>query len=228
MDRRIKIAFASATADLIPAFLDRFSEIAPGLELLVVSEFPPGRGRWIPYRIDRSLGHNLRRIRAALGNSQIEFAATILQPTAPYRAMRWLPFLLAPHRTLIYNTNLDHFTLRPRSVPKIGMHLYWRLRERWTWQTHPSGDLYTWLWRIRHPRELRRPIFTGRARLAGARIARQKARLAPRKPHLHAPTLPSGLSLVIPSRNGRYLLDRLMPLLERELTGFTSRSDRCG
>jgi GT2 family glycosyltransferase len=60
------------------------------------------------------------------------------------------------------------------------------------------------------------------ARLAGWRCARRKARLEPIvRPDLQD-CLPDGISVVIPSRNGRHLLDRLLPGLWRELDGIPS------
>ena len=80
----------------------------------------------------------------------------------------------APLRTLLYNENLDHFTLRPTIVAGRLRYLAWKTREQITFQSHPGGDLYTLLWRLKHPREFRRPMAYLAARKAGARIARRK------------------------------------------------------
>ena len=222
MSRRVKVAFASCLRDHIPAFLDRFSEISPESDLWVVSEFQPPRGRWIPYRIDRSPRENLTALRAALGDRAIEFVALSLQPSSPYGAMRRMALRIAPLRTLLYNENLDHFTLRPRSWPSVIRYAAWKSREHITWQIHPGGDLYTFLWRLKHPREFRRPLAYWAAKKAGKIVAHRKAELA----HLPAltalPAQPSGVSVVIPTRNGRELLAILLPILERMLAGRTA------
>lgn len=123
----------------------------------------------------------------------------------------------APLRTLLYNENLDHFTLRPPSWPAVLRYLAWRTREQIRFQTHPGGDLYTFLWRLKHPREFRRPLAYIAAKRAGELAARQKARISPEAPAALGPALPHGISVVIPSRNGRDLLAILLPILERML-----------
>jgi GT2 family glycosyltransferase/glycosyltransferase involved in cell wall biosynthesis len=217
LSQQVKVAFASCLRDHVPAFLDRFSEIAPAAELWVVSEFQPPRGRWVPYRIDRSAAENLTALRAALGGRAIQFVALSLQPNSPYGAMRRLALRVAPLRTLLYNENLDHFTLRPRSWPAVARYIAWKTREHITWQTHPGGDLYTLLWRLKHPREFRRPMAYLAAQRAGKTAAARKASMA----HVPAPPLgsglPAGISVIIPTRNGRDLLAILLPILEQML-----------
>ncbi len=129
---------------------------------------------------------------------------------------------IAPLRTLLYNENLDHFTLRPRSWPAVIRYIAWKTREHITWQIHPGGDLYTFLWRLKHPREFRRPLAYRAALKSGRVTADRKAELA----HLTAtdlgPAQPAGISVVIPSRNGRDLLAVLLPVLEHMVQGRTA------
>lgn len=212
MARLVKVAFASCKPDLIPAFIQRFSEIAPHLELFVVSEFPPPQGRWIPYRVDRSLADNRRRCASALRGCSVRIAAIMLQPGAPYALLRILGWQHAPLHTLFYNSNLDHFVLRPGSLRAIARHFTWRLREQAVYQLNPGGDLYTWLWRLRHPKQLKRPLGYAAARFAGWLAGRSPVLKAGETPA----ELPGGISVVIPSRNGRPLLERLLPLLGPE------------
>ena len=165
---------------------------------------------------------NLSALRAALGDRVIQFVALSLQPNSPYGAMRRMALRIAPLRTLLYNENLDHFTLRPRSWPAVIRYIRWKTREHITWQIHPGGDLYTFLWRLRHPREFRRPLAYRAALKSGRVTADRKAELA----HLTAtdlgPAQPAGISVVIPSRNGRDLLAVLLPVLEHMLKGRTA------
>lgn len=210
MKQEVKVAFASCRPELIAAFVEGFAGIAPDLELFVVSEFSPPAGRWIRYRPDRSWRDNLARCRSALRGRSIRYGAIVLQPGAPYTRLRFLGFLLTgPPGTLFYNHNLDHFTLRPGGLPGLVRHVGWRVREQVVFQTNPGGDVYTWLWRIRHPSRLRRPLSRIAALIAG-RVAAMRKRtevLPPGKKE----SLPSGISVVIPSRNGCALLERLLP-----------------
>jgi GT2 family glycosyltransferase/glycosyltransferase involved in cell wall biosynthesis len=212
--RPIKVAFASCKPGLIAGFVEKFAGIAPDIDLFVVSEFPPPTGRWIPYRVDRSLRENYQRVRAALAGTDVRFAAVILEPNAPYRRLRWMCALFAPLRTLYYNTNLDHFMLRPRGLPVMARHFLWRARERVVFQTHPGGTLYTWVWRLRHPSQLRRPVAYAAA-LGGGIVASRITKTRAPDP-VPARSLPRGVSVVVPSRNGRDLLARLMPRIAGE------------
>ena len=190
--------------------------------MLVVSEFPPPRGRWIPYRIDRSQAENLAAVHAAISGRQIQFVALSLQPKSPYGAMRRLALKLAPRRTLLYNENLDHYTLHPRSWPALAGYLAWKTREYISWQIHPGGDLYTFLWRVKHPKEFGRPLAYIEAKKAGVAATRRKRSL----PTVPIPQVkvdqPVGISVVIPTRNGREMVAGLLPVLEAMLQGRPS------
>lgn len=190
---------------------------APELELYVVSEFPPPQGRWIPYHIERSFRDNLASCRAALSGKRIALAGIIAQPHTPYWRMRLIPFLLAPLQTLVYNENLDHFMLRPRSAPTIARHLGWRVKNFLRWQLNPGGGVYTFLWRVRHPKELRRPLLYRAALAAGRPGPQLKSLMRPLS------VIPQrGISVVVPSRNGRELVAGLLAGLTRELDGIES------
>jgi hypothetical protein len=217
----VKIAFGSATEKLIPGFLDRMAAIAPEFDLFVVCEFPPSTGRWIPYRVDRSILNNYRRCKDALRGRRIAYAGVVLEPKSPYRPMRAMAMLFAPARTLFFNENLDHFMLRPRGVVTMLRHLAWRARSVLSFELRPGGNVYTWAWRFRHPRELRWPVFAALARMAGKIAAIKKRNPAGPTP-APAPSLPQGISVVIPSRNGRPLLEKLLPMLSNELAGLRS------
>ena len=220
LSRVVKVAFASAKAELVPSYIARFDGDTPPAELIVFSEFPPDRGRWIPYRVDRSAFENWDRLRAELRECTVLFAATILQPGAPYPALRWMPLLLAPLRTLIYNANLDHYMLRPRAAPMLLQHGVWRAREWAEFQIRPGGDLYTAWWRLRHPSQLRRPMFRAFGRVIGEALAMVKG--SSRAVTVLQDFRPNGISVVVPSRSGLKLLQTLLPILTRELEGIPS------
>jgi GT2 family glycosyltransferase/glycosyltransferase involved in cell wall biosynthesis len=219
----IKLAVASSSQTLTPAFLERFDEIAPDLELWVISEFPPPRGRWIPYRFDRTFRYNLNRTKHMLREHHIQYAAVMLEPSMPYHRLRLLAVFLRPLRTLIYNENLDHYMLRPRSLMQMSKHVSWRAKDYLRWQLRPGGNWYTWAWRSIHPRELLRPLWRTQALVAGHKIATRKRQMPLRSVPALAEPLPHGISVVIPSRNGKALLERLLPVLRRELQALADK-----
>lgn len=216
---RVLVAFASSTSDLLPTLIEKLREIGPGLPLYVVSEYQPPEGEWILYHPYRSVEQNLARFRDILKDKTIAYSAIVLQPRQPYWKLRWLGFRLAPWRLLVFNENLDHYRLHPRSIPNILRHVRWRAKNFYEWETNPGGWLYTQVWRLFHPRAYRRPVYWRLARLAGKRAAARKSTVAPEPV---SSVGESGVSVVIPSRNGRTLLEALLPGLVRELEGIPS------
>jgi GT2 family glycosyltransferase/glycosyltransferase involved in cell wall biosynthesis len=207
----VKILFASCGQSLLPRAVEKASEIFPELPLYVVSEFAPPSGNWIRYHVKRRFSENSALCRAQLNGKSVRLSAVVLQPGAPYRRMQILAFLQAPHRFLMFNENLDHFMLSPRSLPAIVRHVAWRMRDFVQRQTHPGGRLYTWLWRMRHPRELRRPLFYRLALIAGGFIGLVKRLGWGERVRVADSPIADGISVVIPSRDGRELLERLLP-----------------
>jgi GT2 family glycosyltransferase/glycosyltransferase involved in cell wall biosynthesis len=203
LKERIKIAFASGSDDLIPTLIERMNALEPSLPLYVVSEFPPPEGRWRPFHLGRTFEENIASVRAAFADKEVVFAGLILQPNMPYWHMRFIPMRLWPLQTIFYNENLDHFMLRPQSLGTIARHFLWRGRNFVRWQLQPGGVAYTFLWRLAHPSAFRRPIHYFRARHAKLKRVNESIALSPQ--------LPEGISVVIPSRNGKELLARLLP-----------------
>ena len=131
-----------------------------------------------------------------------------------------MALLLAPHRFVAFNECLDSFMLRPAQLGVIARHFLWRAKNLARFELRPGGHVYTWLWRMRHPREWRLPLLY-RAALLAPRQARSREVPAPRK------TGEPGISVVIPSRNGRHLLERHLPGRGAR-TGGIRRGDRGG
>ena len=192
MKPQIKLAFASGTEELNRELIARMKAIYPELPLWVVSDFPPEDSnlKWLRYRIQRSFEWNLRACREELAGHRIRLAGVMLVPDVPFRRMRLLALVLSPRGFLAFNENLNHFMLRPGSVPAILRHLLWRAKNalraavRWArgaeWarlRQYAAAQVAGWL----------RPS-------RDAVIARPTGELR------------AGVTVVIPSRNGKELL----------------------
>lgn len=216
----IKVVFASGSDDLNPWLVDEIAGIYPDLPLFVVSEFPPHRGGWIPYHVHRTLRENLAACRAAVRGRKIRLAAVMLQPNMPYRRMRLMALLLSPLGFLAYNEHLGSFMLRPRNVSTMARHAIWRTKNFFRWQLRPGGLVYTWVWRAAHPRKARIPLLATAARIAAwGRLPRLRGTGAIAAA---SPKLEQGISVVIPSRNGKQLLEEMLPKLLQELGQHSS------
>ncbi len=207
MKPAVKVLFASGSDDVIALVLVRMKNIFPELPLVVVSEFPPREGEWIRFHVKRKWSENRDLVKAKLAGRKVRIAAVILEPRTPYWGLRMLGFAMAPLYFLAFNEEGEHFMLRPGSTGTIGRHLLWRAKNFVRWQFNPGGWIYTQLWRAAHPKEFRRPIFYRLALLRGAMVRRVALREEPVPPSAR----PAGISVVIPSRNGRELLDRCLP-----------------
>ena len=208
----IKVLFASGSEDLIPTAIEHMQKLFPELPLVVVSEFPPAVGRWIPYPMARGFWQNLSLFRWHFRDKKIRLCAVILQPRMPYWRMRLIGFVSSPWNFLAFNEAFGHFMLRPNSLGTIFRHLAWRTRNFFVWEFSPGGATYTWLWRLAHPKALVRPLHVLLSHTAGLATALLKAAIPPRMA-LPSSTeaRPRGVSVVIPSRNGRELLTDLLP-----------------
>jgi len=193
-------------------------KLLPDLPLVVVSEFPPEHERWIPFPVARGFWENLALCRWHFGGKNVRLSAVILQPRMPYWRMRWIGFLLSPWNFLAMNENFGHFMLRPQSAGAILRHLLWRTRNFLVWEFSPGGALYTFLWRLTHPGAFRRPLQAIAARMAGAVLAVLKSFSTGRTLDAVGPDRPRGVSVVIPSRNGKDLLERVLPEVVRQVS----------
>ena len=140
MNPKIKIAFASGTDDLNRRLIEQLRTLYPELPLWVVSNFPPEDSslKWIRYRVNRSFAENLRRCREELRGHTIRLAGVMLVPNVPFRRMRLLALTLSPRAFLAFNENLNHFMLRPGSVPAIARHIAWRAANALRWSVRAA------------------------------------------------------------------------------------------
>ena len=207
----VKVLFASGSEPVVALVREKFREIYPELPLIVVSEFPTPEGEWIPYHLKRSWRENRDLIRARLAGRSIRLSAVILEPRIPHWRLRALGFALAPLRFLAFNETGGHFMLRPRSVPTILQHFAWRSKNLIRSQLQPESSTYRAAEWFRHPAKFRLSLLYRMAMARGRSLARSRPVLPP------APVLdkqrPPGVSVVIPSRNGRDLLATCLPTL---------------
>jgi GT2 family glycosyltransferase/glycosyltransferase involved in cell wall biosynthesis len=190
----VKVLFASASDAVIAQTLEKFKSIFPELPLVVVSEFRPPEGEWIPYHIRRHWSENRALIRFRLRGRSIRLGAIILEPRTPHRRMRLLGLSLAPFRMIAFNETGEHFRLSPGNLPVMLRNLYWR-----------TGNLVRSLRRLKAD-DYRAAWLYWRARTKVGQTIRFC-----RLPSSSAKTLPAGISVVIPSRNGRDLLAACLP-----------------
>jgi glycosyltransferase involved in cell wall biosynthesis/GT2 family glycosyltransferase len=215
---KIKVAFASGTDELNRRLIERMRALFPELPLYVVSDFPPEDAdlQWVPYRVNRSLADNLALCRAELEGKRIRLAGVMLVPNVPFRRMRLMALCLAPRGFLAFNENLNNFMLRPQALPAILRHVAWRVKNALRWS-------------VRAVRKAARK--TDRGVLVAYAAARIAGFVRPRwhRPIVHCDSAetgkdarPTGISVVIPSRNGRELLAAQLPGIVRELEGFAA------
>jgi GT2 family glycosyltransferase/glycosyltransferase involved in cell wall biosynthesis len=218
LPERIKAVFASGTPALNRELIARMRDLFPELPLYIVSEFPPEQecARWIPYQVNRGFFENLSRIRFQFRGTELRLAGVMLVARGPYKAMRLVALALAPTAFLAFNENFGSFMLRPRSAGAILRHLFWRFKSFLRYQLRPGGDIYTFLWRVAHPQKARAVWLYRGARLRGAAGWLVRCLPPAAAPAMEAPALPSGISVVIPSRNGRALLGISLHLVLQE------------
>ncbi|MDP9171310.1 MAG: glycosyltransferase, partial [Acidobacteriota bacterium] len=177
---KVRIAFASGTAELNRAMIDQLAAAQPHLPLLVVSEFEPHLGEWIPYHVQRSFRTNRAAIRAALDGRRIAAAGVAFAEGTALAKMRLIAFSLGAGRIRFYGS-----------------------------PAKPGKSAIRWLRRVAHPGEAEIPLRARLAQLYGLAASR----LRPVSPDRDVPvgTLAEGVTIVIPSRDGRELLAAMLP-----------------
>ncbi len=191
----IKLVFASGPEHLNRALIDRAAAIDPEIPLWVISEFEFPCDHWMPFHVLRSVEENTEAVRAALAGKQIQSAAMVFSSAVPVVKMRALAKAIAPD-TVAFDDSL-----RPVS---FAAHLMRQAAEAVT-----SPRTRKWLRTLTRPADAEIPV---RARLAQLR-GKQPRALAAIKAALISPELPEGITVVIPSRDGRELLETLLETL---------------
>src|ERR1035441_9396888 len=131
----------------------------------------------------------------------------MLQQGTPYRKLQVIAVLIRSQCLLAVNENLDYFEVGFRAAGAILRHFRWRVRE-WAQRMRRAGNRY-----VEVP-----PFAVLRARTAGFAIGLSKQRVHFSTP-LRIPTSqrPAGVSVVIPSRNGKEMLARMLPAVLDQL-----------
>jgi GT2 family glycosyltransferase/glycosyltransferase involved in cell wall biosynthesis len=207
----VKVLFASGSDAVAAQTLREFGKIFPETPLVVVSEFPPppeAGVEWIRYYIRRDFRENYAQVRSRLGSRRIRVAAIILEPNTPHWPMRLLGIAISPWRLLAFTENGQHFRLRPDSAPVILRHLLWRAKNFVRSQVRKGGWLHDKLELLGDPR-CRELLFFDLGARTRTWFAGAPQALGP----WPARGLATGVSVVIPSRNGRDLLAKCLPVI---------------
>ncbi|MDP9054486.1 MAG: glycosyltransferase [Acidobacteriota bacterium] len=202
----IRIVFASGNSHLNRALIERTAALRPELPLLVVAEFEPEHGEWIPYHVRRGTAENLAAVRAAIGGQGIEMAAAIVAPGVPLTRLRVIALRIAGRSLTIYDENL---------APLAGAGWLKYVRSR-IGETANSPRARRWLERLRHPADAEIPLRARAAQIYGLVCSRLRASQPETSVKGVTPLAP-GVSVVIPSRNGRELLETLLGGLAPQL-----------
>jgi glycosyltransferase involved in cell wall biosynthesis len=206
LNPKIKIAFASGTDDLNRRLIEQLRALYPELPLWVVSNFPPDDPslKWIRYRVNRSFAENLRRCREELRGHTIRLAGVMLVPNVPFRRMRLLALVLSPRAFLAFNENLNHFMLRPGSVPAIARHIAWRAANALRWSVRAARKT-DWRLLARYGAGMAagwlRPRWQSLPHGRGSDQSRDREGAIDE----------SGVTVVIPSRTGKELIEAQLP-----------------
>ena len=208
----IKLGFASGSEDLIDQFVEEVDRMGGiRLPVYIVSEFQPTVAcHWIPWHPFEDMATNLGRIRWHLRGKQIRFNCILLQPRQPYWPMRFAGMRVAPGKIYFFNENYGHFPLHPRGIVPMVKHLWWRAKNLYRWETSFHGRLFVYWWRLRNPQSWERPFYAwlaGRRGPLGTKALRSEPAMEP---------LTAGITVVIPSRQGKHLLGRVLPMIREQ------------
>jgi GT2 family glycosyltransferase/glycosyltransferase involved in cell wall biosynthesis len=209
----VKVLFASASEAVIALVTERMKSIFPEVPLVVVSEFEPPAVEWIKYHIKRTPQENEAFILARLAGRGIRLGAIILEPRTPHGALRKLGRKMSPRfRLLIFNENGQHFMMRPDNLHVMLRHGLWRTGNLIRSQMRPRGTLYEGVKLLKDPVARRLSILYRRALARGRWLAENRRPAA--AVNVETTPKPDGISVVIPTRNGRELLAECLALLD--------------
>jgi GT2 family glycosyltransferase len=161
---------------------------------MVIARECPHRGEWIQVRAGQGTGAIIAACRKAIGGRDLAGAAIHATRQGGEWRMRIAAYALAGRALRIYNDNLDHFPVTSAGV--LWRHL------RWRWGQRRRGVIW----------------WNALAQLAMVCGNRNRSREAlPDVSVVSATVLTAGISVVIPSRDGRDLLSNMLPAVISDL-----------
>lgn len=206
--RAVRVLFASGTAELNRLVFEQFQKISSEFPLVVVSEFEPAAGEWIPWHVQRSFEQNVALVKTALAGRKICAAGVVYDRRSALGELRRAAHLLAPGVLTAWDENMH--AAGPESLGSF----VWR--RRWagiTRQLSPGGRAHAWLRRIAHPAEAEIPLRARAAQSKGLAAGRLRGAGKDAPLELRAASLTPGVSVVIPTRDGLELLREMLPPL---------------
>lgn len=195
----IRVAFASGNAEVNRELIERVAALRPERTLVVAGEFEPARGQWVPWHVKRGYADNLAALRAAIGGRHVESAVIIFDPGVPPAGMDGAAREIGRGRLTIYDEKL-------RVISGIGRASHLLRRAAANAQSERTKK---WLHRIVHPSEAEIPVRARIEQLYG--MVRGPRRGVRQESPMEGAATSEGVSVVIPSRNGRELLATLLP-----------------
>ena len=199
LSRAVYLAFATGPQGGGAGFVDRVAESNPDSTLLVVSRRRPHRGEWIEVRAGQGTGAIVAACRRAIGGRDLAGAAVHATRQGGEWRMRLAALAVAGRGLRIYNDNLDHF-------PIGNLRVLWR-HLRWRWSQRPRGAIW---WNAL----AKLAVFCG----THHGFRRQSAPdVLPTGIRFSLSELTPGISVVIPSRDGRDLLATMLPAVISDL-----------
>jgi len=199
LNRSVYLAFATGPQSATAAFLNRVAESNPDSMLVVVSRNRPSIGEWIEVTAGQGTGAMIAACRRAITGRELRGAAVHATKRGGEWRMRMAATNIAGRNLRIYNDHLDHFRLGDTLI--LWRHLQWRWMQR--------GRGVVW-WKL----------LGGLAILCGA-DHRFPLQHAPRR-RFEPKSLDPGISLIIPTRDGRDLLAAMLPRVMDDLLHHTA------
>jgi hypothetical protein len=196
-NRPVYVAFATGPRAQTARFLDSVEAANPAAILVVVSRLRPHRGEWVEIQPGQGVRAMVAACRKAVAGRRVDGVAIHATKGGGEWRMRMAAWIIAGRRLRIYNDNLDHFPVGETRV--LWQHLNWR------WSQRSRGVLW---WKM-----------LARLAMICADWRRGGQRTPKRFP---AAALMPGISLVIPTRDGRELLAAMLPPVVADLEGIPS------
>ena len=207
----LRVVFAAGPPELNRAVIERVAAMQPALPVVVIGEFQPQlpeglHCEWIPWHVLRSFGENQIAVTAALGSRRVALAAVVLARGTSYGKLRLLAWKLAPLAIVGFDESV-----REIRGPGFLTYAWRRLAE-----TLASPRAKKWLRTLTHPADAEIPLRARYAQLRGLALDRFRS-VAPEPSLPSAGPLADGVTIVVPSRDGKELLETMLGPLKPQI-----------